>query len=87
MREDYTFYNCYCNNNDPIDFKAYVLNELRNLNYFPWLRDEPRNLTEEKDFLNATQRIPCLEREIERDQKRIREARIGFPIIREISKE
>ena len=43
MREDYTFYNCYCNNNDPIDFKACVLNELRNLNYFPWLRDEPRN--------------------------------------------
>lgn len=75
MREDYTFYNCYCGNNDPIDFKVYVLNELRKLNYFPWLRDEPRNLTDEKDFLNTTQRIPYLEKEIERDQKRIREAK------------
>lgn len=83
MREDYTFYNCYCNNNDPIDFKAYVLNELRNLNYFPWLRDEPRNLTDEKDFLNATQRIPYLEREIERDQKRIREAKESLKQIEE----
>ena len=75
MKEDYTFYNCYCNNNDPIDFKAYVLNELRNLNYFPWLRDEPRNLTDEKDFLNATQRIPYLEREIKRDQDSVRRAK------------
>ena len=75
MREDYTFYNCYCNNNDPIDFKAYVLNELRNLNYFPWLRDEPRNLTDEKDFLNATQRIPYLEREIKIDQDSVRRAK------------
>ena len=75
MREDYTFYNCYCNNNDPIDFKAYVLNELRNLNYFPWLRDEPRNLTDEKDFLNATQRIPYLEREIKIDQDSVRKAK------------
>ena len=83
MREDYTFYNCYCNNNDPIDFKAYVLNELRNLNYFPWLRDEPRNLTDEKDFLNATQRIPYLEREIERDQKRIRETKESLKRIEE----
>ena len=83
MREDYTFYNCYCNNNDPIDFKAYVLNELRNLNYFPWLRDEPRNLTDEKDFLNATQRIPYLEREIERDRKRIREAKESLKRIEE----
>ena len=87
MREDYTFYNWYCHDNSSIDFKVYVLNELRKLNYFPWLRDEPRNLTDEKDFLNATQRIPHLEKEIEWDQKRIREARIGFPIIREISKE
>ena len=83
MREDYTFYNYYCNNNDPIDFKAYVLNELRNLNYFPWLRDEPRNLTDEKDFLNATQRIPYLEREIERDRKRIREAKESLKRIEE----
>lgn len=75
MREDYTFYNCYCNNNDPIDFKAYVLNELRNLNYFPWLRDEPRNLTDEKDFLNATQRIPYLERKIKIDQDSVRRAK------------
>lgn len=83
MREDYTFYNCYCHNNEPIDFKAYVLNELRNLNYFPWLRDEPRNLTDEKDFLNATQWIPYLEREIERDQKRIREAKEFLKRIKE----
>lgn len=83
MREDYTFYNCYCGNNDPIDFKVYVLNELRNLNYFPWLRDEPRNLTDEKDFLNATQRIPYLEKEIERDQKRIKEAKEFLKRIKE----
>jgi hypothetical protein len=38
MREDYTF----CYDNVPIDFKAYVLNQLRNLGYFNWLRDEPR---------------------------------------------
>lgn len=83
MREDYTFYNWYCHNNDPIDFKAYVLSELRSSNYFPWLRDEPRNLTEEKDFLNATQRIPYLEKEIERDQKRIREAKESLKRIKE----
>ena len=75
MREDYTFCNCYCNNDNPIDFKAYVLNELRKLNYFSWLRDEPTNLTDEKYFLNATQRIPYLEREIKRDQKRMEEAK------------
>lgn len=83
MREDYTFYNCYCGNNDPIDFKAYVLSELRKLNYFPWLRDEPRNLTDEKDFLNATQRIPYLEKEIERDRKRIKEAKESLKRISE----
>lgn len=83
MREDYTFYNCYCNNNDSIDFKAYVLNELRKLNYFPWLRDEPRDLTDEKDFLNATQRIPYLEKEIERDKKRIKEAKEFLKRIKE----
>lgn len=83
MREDYTFCNCYCSNNDPIDFKAYVLNELRNLNYFPWLRDEPRNLTDEKDFLHATQGIPYLEREIKRDQKRIKEAKEFLKRIKE----
>ena len=83
MREDYTFYNCCCHGNDPIDFKAYVLNELRKLNYFPWLRDEPRDLTNEKDFLNATQRIPHLEKEIERDQKRIREAKEFLKRIKE----
>ena len=59
------------------------MNELRNLNYFPWLRDEPRNLTDEKDFLNATQRIPYLEREIERDRKRIREAKESLKRIEE----
>ena len=75
MREDYTFYNWYCHGDDPIDFKAYVLSELRKLNYFSWLRDEPRDLTDEKDFLNATQRIPYLEKEIERDRKRIKEAK------------
>ena len=48
MREDYTFYNYYCYDKDPIDFKAYVLNQLRDLGYFNWLRDEPRNLTDEK---------------------------------------
>lgn len=83
MREDYTFYNCYCGNNDPIDFKVYVLNELRKLNYFPWLRDEPRDLTDEKDFLNATQRIPYLEKEIERDRKRIKEAKESLKRISE----
>ena len=83
MRVDYTFYNWYCHGDDPIDFKAYVLNELRNLNYFPWLRDEPRNLTDEKDFLNATQRIPHLEKEIERNQKRIREAKEFLKRIKE----
>lgn len=87
MREDYTFYNWYCHGNGPIDFKAYVLSELRSLNYFPWLRDEPRNLTDEKDFLNATQNIPYLEREIERDQKRIREAKKSLKRIKEHSDE
>ena len=75
MREDYTFYNWYCHGDVLIDFKAYVLSELRKLNYFSWLRDEPRDLTDEKDFLNATQRIPYLEKEIERDRKRIKEAK------------
>lgn len=75
MKEDYTFYNCYCDDEKPINFKLYVLNELRKLNYFSWLRDEPRDLTDEKDFLNATQRIPYLEKEIKRDQKRIEEAK------------
>lgn len=35
MREDYTFYNCCCHDNDPIDFKSYVLNVLRDRNCFP----------------------------------------------------
>lgn len=83
MREDYTFYNCCCHDNDPIDFKSYVLNVLRDRNYFPWLRDEPRNLTDEKDFLNATQNIPYLEKEIERDQKRIKEAKEFLKRIKE----
>ena len=83
MREDYTFCNCYCGDNKPIDFKAYVLSELRKLNYFPWLRDEPRDLTDEKDFLNATQRIPYLEKEIERDRKRIKEAKESLKRISE----
>lgn len=83
MREDYTFYNCCCHDNDPIDFKSYVLNVLRDRNYFPWLRDEPRNLTDEKDFLNATQNIPYLEKEIERDQKRIKEAKESLKRIEE----
>ena len=83
MREDYTFYNCYCLDNVPIDFKAYVLNQIRALGGFNWLRDEPKNLTDEKYFLNATQNIPYLEREIERDQKRIREAKKSLKRIKE----
>ena len=83
MREDYTFYNCCCHDNDPIDFKSYVFSVLRDRNYFPWLRDEPRNLTDEKDFLNATQNIPYLEKEIERDQKRIKEAKESLKRIEE----
>ncbi len=74
MREDYTFYNCYCHDKDPIDFKAYVLNQLRNLGYFNWLRDEPRGIKDEKEFLNSTYRIPNLEREIERDKARVKKA-------------
>lgn len=87
MREDYTFYNCYCGDNNPIDFEAYVLSELRKLNYFPWLRDEPRDLTDERNFLNATQRIPYLEKEIERDRKRIKEAKESLKRISEHSDE
>lgn len=75
MREDYTFYNWYCHDNGPIDFKLYVLNQLRDLGYFNWLRNEPRNLTDEKDFLNSTQNIPYLEKEIERDQCRVKKAK------------
>lgn len=75
MREDYNFYNCYCHDENPIDFKSYVLNQLRDLGYFNWLRDEPTNLTEEKDFLNATRNIPYLEREIERDKNRVKKAK------------
>lgn len=76
MIKDYTFYNWYCHGkDDPIDFKAYVLSELRSLNYFPWLRDEPRNLTDEKDFLNSTQRIPCIEREIKIEHDRVKKAK------------
>ena len=83
MREDYTFYHCYCCDNVPIDFKAYVLNQLRDLGYFNWLRDEPRWIKEEEDFLNSTQRIPYIEREIKRDQKRIREAKEFLKRIKE----
>lgn len=83
MKEDYTFYNWYCHGNAPIDFKVYVLSELRKLNYFPWLRDEPISLTDERDFLNSIQRIPYLEKEIKRDQKRIREAKEFLKRIKE----
>ena len=75
MREDYTFYNCYCYDKDPIDFKAYVLNQLIDLGYFNWLRDEPRWTKDEKDFLNSTQRIPYIEREIKSDQDRVKKAK------------
>lgn len=76
MREDYTFYNYYCyDDKDPIDFKAYVLNQLRDLGYFNWLRDEPRWIKDEKDFLNSTQNIPYLEREIKIDQDRVKKAK------------
>lgn len=75
MRKDYTFVNCCCHDKYPIDFKAYVLNQLRDLGYFNWLRDEPRSLRNEKDFLNSTQRIPYLEKEIERDKARVKKAR------------
>ena len=75
MKEDYTFYNCYCYDKDPIDFKAYVLNQLRDLGYFNWLRDEPRWIKDEKEFLNSTQRIPYIEKEIKRDQNRVKKAK------------
>ena len=75
MREDNTFYNCYCYDKDPIDFKAYVLNQLRDLGYFNWLRDEPRWIKDEKEFLNSTQRIPYIEKEIKRDQCRVKKAK------------
>ena len=75
MKEDYTFYNCYCYDKDPIDFKAYVLNQLRDLGYFNWLRDEPRWIKDEKEFLNSTQRIPYIEKEIKRDQDRVKKAK------------
>ena len=75
MREDYTFYNCYCYDKDPIDFKAYVLNQLIDLGYFNWLRDDPRWIKDEKDFLNSTQNIPYLEKEIKRDQDRVKKAK------------
>lgn len=75
MREDYTFYNCYCYDKDPIDFKAYVLNQLRDLGYFNWLRDELRWIKDEKDFLNSTQNIPYLERGIKIDQDRVKKAK------------
>lgn len=75
MVKDYNFYNCYCHDQKPIDFKAYVLNQLRDLGYFNWLRDEPRGIKNEKEFLNSTQRIPYLEREIERDNVRVKKAK------------
>ena len=75
MKEDYTFYNCYCYDKDPIDFKAYVLNQLRDLGYFNWLRDEPRWIKDEKNFLNSTERIPYIEKEIKRDQDRVKKAK------------
>lgn len=75
MREDYTFYNCYCYDKDLIDFKAYVLNQLRDLGYFNWLRDELRWIKDEKDFLNSTQNIPYLERGIKIDQDRVKKAK------------
>lgn len=75
MREDYTFYNCCCHDNDPIDFKAYVLNQLRDLGYFNWLRDKPRWIKDEKEFLNSTQRIPYIEKEIKLDKDRVKKAK------------
>lgn len=75
MKEDYNFYNCYCQSEDSINFKEYVLNQLRRWNYFSWLRDEPMNITEEKYFLNSTNRIRYLEKEIERDDLRISKAK------------
>lgn len=75
MREDYNFYNCYCHDQESIDFKAYVLDQLRNLGYFNCLRDEPRWIKDEKEFLNSTQRIPYLEKEIERDKIRVKKAK------------
>ena len=75
MNKDYRFYNCYCHDENPVDFKAYILNQLRDLGYFNWLRDEPRDIKDEKEFLNSTQRIPYLEREIERDKTRVKKAK------------
>lgn len=75
MSKDYRFYNEYCHHKEPIDFKTYVLDQLRDCGYFPWLRDEPRGIEEEKYFLNSTLRIPYLEREIERDEARVKKAK------------
>lgn len=75
MKKDYTFFNCYCYNKNSIDFKTYVLNQLRDLGYFNWLRDELRWIKDEKEFLNSTQRIPYLEREIKRDKDRVKKAK------------
>lgn len=87
MREDNTLYNCYCYDKDPIDFKAYVLNQLRDLGYFNWLRDEPRWIKDEKEFLNSTQRIPYIEKEIKRDQDRVKKAKDLLKQIEEHSDE
>lgn len=75
MNKDYRFYNCYCHDENPIDFKIYVLDQLRDLGKFNWLRDEPKGVKDEKEFLNSTQRIPYLEREIERDTVRVKKAK------------
>lgn len=75
MNKDYRFYNCYCHDENPIDFKAYVLDQLRDLGKFNWLRDEPRGIKDEKEFLNSTYRIPNLEKEIERDKARVKKAK------------
>ena len=87
MRKDYTFYNCYCHDDKQINFKTYVLDELRRLGYFHWLRDEPMGLTDEKYFLNSTQRIPYIEREIKTYQDRIRNAKKLLKQIEEHSDE
>lgn len=75
MNKDYRFYNCYCHDENPIDFKVYVLDQLRDLGKFNWLRDEPRGIKDEKEFLNSTYRIPNLEKEIERDKARVKKAK------------
>lgn len=58
MRKDYTFYNWYCHGNDTIDFKVYVLNQLRVLDDFEWkLQYAYANCGENKDKIKEVTAI------------------------------